>query len=388
METEIRNKGRSILGHSIQRRSILGRSIQRRSMLGRSIQGNPSAQIPENQHRGAWGLPWIGHFSAAGLGLAFALSLILPGLTTAHASSPLVEPTWLAEHLEDAQVVVLDIRNKIDGGSQKVYRQGHIPGAVYSNYLKDGWRREVNGVVGMLPPKAELEQLIGKLGISNDNHVVIVHGGVSSTDFGSAARVYWTFRVLGHDQVSILDGGWRAWTAEYPERTQSGLVQAKPARFRASAQLNEQLITHANGVERGVEQGSSVFVDARTTEQYLGEAKHPKAHAAGRVPKAIHLENTVFVSAETGKMLPAEEIRELARQAKIPENAEIVSYCNTGHWAAVAWFGLSEVAGYKNVRMYDGSMVEWTQDAQHPLIVGRDSRWERIKRSWRYWSGS
>ncbi|MBT3361107.1 MAG: sulfurtransferase, partial [Rhodospirillales bacterium] len=130
------------------------------------------------------------------------------------ATKSLVGADWLAAHLDAPGLVVLDIRNRIDGGSREIFAKGHIPGAVYSDYLGDGWRVARDGVPGMLPPVTDLEKLIGGLGIGNDTHVVIVPGGVSAVDYGSATRVFWTFKVLGHDKVSILDGGYKGWVAD------------------------------------------------------------------------------------------------------------------------------------------------------------------------------
>ena len=130
-------------------------------------------------------------------GILFSLNLF--------AAEPLVSVKWLNDNLTNNELVVLDIRNKIDGGSKEAFEVGHIPQAVYSNYLTEGWRTTVDGIVGKLPPVNDLEILIGGLGISNDSQVIVVPGGVSSSDFGSASRVYWTFKVLGHNNVSILE---------------------------------------------------------------------------------------------------------------------------------------------------------------------------------------
>ena len=111
-------------------------------------------------------------------------------------ASPLVSPAWLSDKLDDEKIVIIDLRNKIDKGSYESFLQGHIPGAIHSDYLKDGWRVGRDGVVGLLPQAEQFEGLARRLGVSDDTHVVVVPAGVSSTDFGSAARAYWTFKVL------------------------------------------------------------------------------------------------------------------------------------------------------------------------------------------------
>src|SRR6188472_3797265 len=130
---------------------------------------------------------------------------------------PLVSPRWLKDNLGDPAVLVLDIRSAIVGGGDEAYLKQHVPGAVHSEYDKAGWRVTRNGVPLELPSVPQLEKLIGEIGIDEDTHVVIVPAGVSATDFGAAARIYWTLKVAGHPAVSILDGGFAAWQeASYP----------------------------------------------------------------------------------------------------------------------------------------------------------------------------
>ena len=131
--------------------------------------------------------------------------------TSVFSAEPLVDVKWLNKNLNNQNVFVLDVRNKIDGGSYETFKQAHIPGAVHSDYLKGGWRAKVNGVIGQFPGKKLLEQLLSSLGIDNSKHVIVVYAGVNSTDFGSAARIYWTFKTLGHENVSILNGGFKSW---------------------------------------------------------------------------------------------------------------------------------------------------------------------------------
>ena len=145
--------------------------------------------------------------------LAAAVLACLAVAAVPALAEPLVSAEWLKGHLDDPSVVVLDVRSSVDGGGAEAYARAHIPGAVHSDYDKAGWRVTRNGVPLMLPGSAQLEKLIGETGIDEDSQVVIVPAGVSATDFGSAARIYWTLKVAGHPTVSILDGGFAAWQA-------------------------------------------------------------------------------------------------------------------------------------------------------------------------------
>src|SRR5699024_7632526 len=144
------------------------------------------------------------------------MAMLITGSTlTASAAGvqpgPLVDVNWLAQHLQAEQLVILDVRNETKDGP--TFAAGHIPGAVHASYAHGGWRIERDGIVGQLPPVADLEIRIGQLGISNADTVIIVAAGAGPKDFASAARIYWTFKVLGHDNVAILNGGYRGWAS-------------------------------------------------------------------------------------------------------------------------------------------------------------------------------
>src|SRR3546814_19768367 len=122
----------------------------------------------------------------------------------AEAVPPLVDPAWLAANGGRDGRVVLDVRNELGGGGgEAAYRAGHIPGAVYSNYLRSGWRTEMDGVPAQLPRQETLEALIGELGIANDSHVVVVSAGTDALDISRAARAHWTFQVIGPDRGQL-----------------------------------------------------------------------------------------------------------------------------------------------------------------------------------------
>ena len=277
---------------------------------------------------------------------------------------PLVDVDWIQANAEREDVVLLDIRNKIDGGSAKTFAKGHIPGAVHSDYLKDGWRTKVEGVIGQAPSEEQLEALIGGLGIDNDTAVVIIPAGVSSTDFGSAARVYWTFKYAGHDQVAILDGGYRAWTADPANPIETG--QNVPEARIFEAELRPELRVDSATVQAALGAKGKLLLDGRPTKQFTGLEKHDAAKAAGHIPGASHFDQAQTFDEKSGKLIDLVNLEGLL-PAGLKEADEVLSYCNTGHWAAVNWFVLSEVAGKDNVRLYDGSMVEWTQDPARPL---------------------
>jgi len=291
----------------------------------------------------------------------------------AEPATPLVSTGWLKQHLQDPDVFVLDVRSAIDGGGVEAYQKGHIPGAIHSDYDKAGWRVTRGGVPFMLPTLAELEKLIGELGIDEDTHVVVVPAGVHFTDFGAAARTYWTLKVAGLAKVSILDGGYAAWVSGKNE-IENGPGKPSPKIFSAS--LNKALIAQAADVLK-TGPSNAALIDARPATFFAGKEKAPAAKAYGHIPGAVNVDSATFYDEKTNRLRPQTELATIA--ATLP-GGPAIAYCNTGHWAATDWFVLSELLGRKDVRLYYGSMVEWTSDASRPLASAR-TKWDDLKKT-------
>lgn len=299
--------------------------------------------------------------------LLAAAAVLALGLTASplRAAEPLVDVAWIKAQGSDPGVVILDIRNKLGQGSEADYLAGHIPGAVYSDYLKDGWRTKVAGVPGQLPPVADLERLIGGLGIGNDDHVVIVTGGVSALDMGSATRVYWTFKVLGHDAVSILDGGHKAYAADPANPLESGAKTRAAKTFVAD--FRPEMIADRQQVADAMSRGTPL-IDLRPPRQYRGAAAHPAASRPGTIPGAVNLPEGLLTEPD-GHLVGAGRVGELLAGLGLEGEGEQIAFCNTGHWASLGWFAASEIGGNKAVKLYDGSMVDWTSVQSLPVEV-------------------
>ena len=304
---------------------------------------------------------------------ALAVLLSLGATFSASAAEPLVSAQWLKQHLQDKNLVVLDIRSAIDGGAAKAYAEGHVPGSVHSDYDKAGWRVTRGNVPFMLLTLPELEKLIGDIGIDENTHVVVVPAGVSFTDFGSAARTYWTLKVVGVNIVSILDGGVAGWKAAGLP-LESGVNKPSPTIFAAT--LNKSLLSQADDVAKAENTKNATLIDARPASFFTGKEKAPAAQAYGHIPGAINLDSAAFYDAATNKLKPKAELVALADH--VPAGPS-VAYCNTGHWAATDWFVLHEIVGRKDVSLYDGSMVEWTADATRPVESAR-TKWDDLKK--------
>src|ERR1700704_2602153 len=127
------------------------------------------------------------------------------------ATKPLVAPEWLADRLSEPDLLVLDIRSVVDGGGREAYEAGHVPGAIHTDYAKDGWRVTKGMASGLLPDPAALSALLSDIGLAPQRHAVIVSARTAVGDFRAAARVFWTFKIAGPERTSILAGGMVAW---------------------------------------------------------------------------------------------------------------------------------------------------------------------------------
>jgi thiosulfate/3-mercaptopyruvate sulfurtransferase len=297
--------------------------------------------------------------------LAGILSLVSWG-AAAVANGPLVDVAWLKGSLGKPGVVILDIRS-----TPAHYLAGHIPGAVYSDYAKAGWReKDKNGVEGMLPPVEKVAGLIGSLGIDNATHVVIVPEGRNAADMGSATRVYWTFKAMGHDTVSILDGGFLAWVKDVdkdkkPVNPLETAAVTPTAKVFKAAFRSELLATKAD-VQKAIAD-KTPLIDNRPPDFFVGLTKSPAAKKAGTLPGAVSLPEAWLTDNNGGKFRTRAQLAALSKTAGVPANGAQINFCNTGHWASLGWFVASEILGNKAAKMYDGSMAEWTQDAASPV---------------------
>ena len=307
------------------------------------------------------------------IGAIITLSM-LASTAFAESASPLVSVDWLKGHLGDPDMVIVDVRSVIDGGGAEAYARGHIPGAVHSDYDKAGWRVSRNGVPFMLPTVPELEKLIGDLGIDEDSRVVVVPAGVSATDFGSAARVYWTLKVTGVAKISILDGGFAAWTSDPANVIETTVSTPSPKIF--SAVIDRNLIAETGEVEKIEQSGGATLVDARSPALFTGKMKADPAQAYGHIPGAINLDNESLYDPTHNRLKPPAELAEIA--SRVPSGPAI-TYCNTGHWAAIDWFVLSELLGRKGIKLYYGSMADWTSVATRPVASSR-TKWDDLKK--------
>jgi thiosulfate/3-mercaptopyruvate sulfurtransferase len=284
---------------------------------------------------------------------------------TAGPRAPLVTADRLVEAIADTGVRIVDIRSAIDGGGRAAYETAHIPGAVHSDYTKDGWRAARGTASGLLPDPGDLAALFGRLGITPADDVVIVNAGTSAGDFSAAARVYWTLRTAGHHRVAILDGGMAAWTSDPARPLAAGVVTPRPVPPYPVA-IDPTWRSDLAVVAAAVATGSAVLLDSRARSFFEGRDKSPQAKRAGRLPGAVLLDHTAAF-APPGRLKPKAELAALFADVL---SGPVIHFCNTGHQAATNWFILSELLQCPHSTLYDGSMSEWTEDELRPVEAG------------------
>lgn len=280
---------------------------------------------------------------------------------------PLIEAQELNEALSvHPQLQLIDIRSPED------YAAGHIPGALSAPYGQ--WRGPADNP-GKLADNAYFEQLLQKLGLTNQQPIVVYSSGADETDFGAAARVYWTLKYLGLTDLSILNGGLQQWQQTLVSDTTQ--VQAS----QLKVQSNPKLVIFKDELLDKITQHDTHYqlLDARPPLFYQGQVKAPTASTGGTIATAQNTPFGQWFNQNDTGIRPVAEIKELVRSQHLDQAKETVSFCNTGHWAATNWFVLSELAGLKDVRLYPASLAEWTQDKESLPMANTPSRFEQLQ---------
>ena len=284
----------------------------------------------------------------------------------------LVETAWLAEHLNDPHVRIVDMRGYVrtvvhDGiqdalyvGARDEYLQGHIPEALYIDWSSDIVDPN-DDVEAQIAPAQQFGQLLGHLGIG-DQHLVVAYDAHPASQF--ATRLWWALKYYGHDQVVVLNGGLPKW-----EREHLPLDTAIPAYVPAvfTPVVQSELRATASDVLGMLGQQDTTLVDARERGQYTGELVRGSGRV-GHIPGALNLPREELIDLETGTFRSSEELARLFADAGIGPEQRVVAYCNGGVAATTVLFSLA-MLGYPRLTNYDGSWNEWGKREDLPTEV-------------------
>jgi thiosulfate/3-mercaptopyruvate sulfurtransferase len=277
----------------------------------------------------------------------------LPEAALAKPDSPVTEfvhpealtsPQWLAAHLSDPSIRIVDSRFP---PNQAFYEAAHIPGAVYFDFFS----------IVPIPAPEVFEQLMGQLGIGNGTTVVVY-----DAQGGWAARLWWALRYYGHDEVKILDGGLLGWMlAGLP--LESGTVTPAPATFAAHAR--PELIATVDDVKAAIRDPKVRIVDALPEEYYTGLVSMSPYLRAGHIPTACNLPIGLLIDFDGG-LYPPSVLADRAQRVVFKPDRQIITYCGGGVAGAFELFVLY-LLGYENVKLYDRSWMEWGADPTLPV---------------------
>jgi len=251
-------------------------------------------------------------------------------------------------------VLLLDVRS-----DPTSYGDGHIVGAVE---LPFDALRAPSPEAGVVTPdmSVDAEAFAARLravGLSNGRPVVLTHRGRGFEDAGYATYVYWQLKRFGHDAVALLDGGTKKWTDEgreiWGERD-----EAEPGDFTARDARPDLAVDTA--AVRAMSEAGESLVDARPFTWYIGLEKRGDVPEGGHIPGATLLPFDAMFEG-SGAFRPVERLAKVAEAVGLSPDRTVATYCNTAHVSSITWFVLSELAGYDDVRLYDGSMVAWSR---------------------------
>ena len=271
----------------------------------------------------------------------------------------LVETDWVAAHLDDPKVRIVESDEDV-----LLYETGHIPGAVKLDWHED----QQDPVVRDFVNKEQFEQLMSSRGIANDTTVVFY----GDRNNWYAAYTYWLFKMYGHRDCRIMDGGRAKWEAEGRPLTRE-TQQYPPTQYRAQEPdlsiraFRDQVLEHM--------QAGKPLVDVRSPDEYTGKvihmANYPQegAQRAGHIPTAQNIPWATAAN-EDGTFKGAEQLREIYGGRGVTPDQPVIAYCRIGERSAHTWFVLTQLLGYPDVRNYDGSWTEWGSLVRAPIEKG------------------
>ncbi len=265
-----------------------------------------------------------------------------------------VDVKWLSENISDPNLRVLDATWNVPG-SDPNYPAGAIPGA---RFFDLGFLKSKTLLGASYPPKEELKSMAEELGISAENHIIVY----DKEGYFSAARVWWSFKTIGHKKVSILRDGLPAWigagykTAEHHQKN----PPKSDYEISNSAVKGVSLETILKAVDSGVQ-----IIDARPAGRFSGEMPEPRESLrSGHIPGSLNLPISCLKTAQ-GELLEDNEIRQILKDKGIDASAPVITTCGSGVTAA-ALAVIFEHLGFKDVSVYTGSWAEYGA-SEHPI---------------------
>jgi thiosulfate/3-mercaptopyruvate sulfurtransferase len=280
------------------------------------------------------------------------------------ASNWIVETDWLAGHLGAPGLIILDGSWHLPTAGRNAkaeYLAEHIPGALFFDI--DDLVDEKSKLPHMLPPTPKFASRMKKMGIGDGMKIVVY----DTYGLFSAARVWWTFRAMGHKDVAVLNGGLKKWKAE-GRPLDDGAPVPRTARHFTPLQNNE-LLRDLDDVKIYVSKNNMQIVDARPAGRFEGKDPEPRPGLRqGHIPGSRNVPSSMIVNAD-GTLKSREELAKIFKDAGIDPANPVVTTCGSGVTASMLSLALA-VLGQTNAAVYDGAWAEWGQDNGLPIATG------------------
>jgi len=275
---------------------------------------------------------------------------------------PVVSTEWLARHLGEPDLRVVDATwylPTLKRDARAEFQAAHVPGAVYFDI--DAIADRTTSLPHMLPTAEEFARAVGALGIGDGDRVVVY----GARYMIASARVWWMFRVFGHDGVAVLDGGSRKWRAE-GRPMESGIPT--PAARRFTPRFRKELLADLERVRGTLRAGAEQLVDARSAGRFAGTEPEPRPGLrGGHIPGSRNLPYERLFEPEDGTLLaPGGGLRQAFETSGVDPGRPVVATCGSGVSAAVLALGLF-LLGREDAAVYDGSWTEWAGRPDTPV---------------------